>query len=395
MRITIVTTKLDFNGGGGKFDILLTAQALLEKGYEVRVVTAFSESNNISEEVAFEVCPEQVSSKRLMSMQIFIVSVLKKYAASTDVFYLIGGAFLPGAGWYRRFSVKSKPVVVHLNGYTDFIEDYFKRAPLWPDKYLTFRQGWLRGAKHRLRIFLERLIGVYFINKLDAITVYSEGTANYYLRAGLAKNKTSVLLSFHDILSLINQPLKNNPFSDCPKDSFHILSVSRFYIDKGADLLIDAFGQAKLPNAILHLVGDGPQEEELKKIVGERDLSSSVKFYPWQKPDDLAAFYQHADLFVYPARLPEAMVRTSVEAMALGVPLVVPDTSAQSWVGEVAKIFKNGDVADLKDKLEQAYGDKEFREKAHLIGPKLALDYDYRRLVIQLENILLKYHKNK
>lgn len=390
MNVTFIVTKLDLNGGGEKFDILLTAQALQENGHRVRVITVFSELNNISQAVNFSVSEERAKSKGLIALQILVVRILKKYAAQTDIFYLIGSSFIFGSGWYRLFTSHSKPVVAHLNGYANFAEAYFKQAPLWPPKYLNDATGLVRGAKHKIRLFLERSIGVYLVNKLDAITIMSEATAYYYRRAGIRPAKISILYSFHDIATLQKEATRQNPFLKFPSTAFHILSVGRIYIDKGVDFLVKAFAEARLPNAILHIIGAGPQKNELENFVNKQGLSHAIKFYPWQDHDTLIAFYQYSRLFVYPARLPESMVRTSVEAMALGVPLVVPDTGAAAWIPEVAKIFKNGDAADLRAQLEAAYSDIKFQNTAAERGKKLALKFDYRRSINQLDQILKK-----
>lgn len=394
MKITFVVTKLNYTGGE-YYDIVRQARALVEIGHELTILTIFPRLNNIIEELPFKVIEEPAPSNRLLPLQFYIYKLLKKYSGQTDIFYLFATAFLFGGGWYR-FRVKSgKPVATYINSYADYVEGFYRNEPLYPRANLAGGQSWFRKIKHKTRIILERYFGVYLINHLDAIIMMSKTVAEYYIRIGVKKEKITIIPSFHDIISLQKMPIGKNPFINYPSETFHILFFGRFHIEKSADLLIKAFSQCNFSNAILHLVGDGPEKENLKKLVTELNLGDKVVFHPWQKPEDLLSFLQHAQLFVYPARLPEAKARVTTEAMALGLPLVLPDTSAENWAAlGVAKVFKNGDCDDLKIKLDEAYRDKEFQNQARINGKKLAQKYDYRNFTLELEKVLLSAIKN-
>ena len=241
---------------------------------------------------------------------------------------------------------------------------------------------------------MERLIGVRLLNNFDAIVIMTKTLAGYYIRAGVRPDKITVIPSFQDIIAFQNQPLQNNPFSQYPKNAFHILFTGRLYIDKGADILIDALAKFSRPDCILHIVGEGEQKSELVKRVRELGLASVIKFYPWQSLHDLAGFYQHAHLFVHPGRLPEPLVRTTIEAMAFGLPLIVTDTSVEKWLAqEVAKVFKLGDSADLAAKIMDAYQDKQWQKAAAINGRQRALNFDFRGLIPLLDRTIIEATK--
>ena len=389
MRITFIVTKFNFNGGGENHDIIMKVRALMEIGHEIAVVTIFSKANNIPQDAPFRVIEEQAPSYGLFSLQSFIVRVLKKYSQQTDIFYLVGNSFFFGGGWYRLSTKGSKPVVADINGYADFVETYYKKEPLYPSSHIPEKQTWLRRAKHWLRILLERSVGVYLINRLDAIVILTKTFAQHYIWAGVKKDKITIIPSFYDISTLQSEPLKDNPFLDYPQDAFHILFTGRFHIDKGVDILIKAFLKCNCPKARLHLVGDGPEQAALKELVSQGGLSQKVKFYSWRSPDQLIPFYQHADLFVHSSRLPDPLIRTTIEAMAFGLPLIATDTCGEEWFGrEVAKTFSSGNIDELCVKLTEAYNDKDFRDKAKYNGIKRAKEFDYQKQIIKLNNIL-------
>lgn len=394
MKIIIVTNKLNLNGGGENHDVMIRVRGLKERGHEATVLTIFSNLNNFPEDLPFRIIEEQAPSLRLLSLQAFMVGILKKYGSETDVFYLIGSSALFAGGWYRRFIKGSKPVVGDINGYLDFVQTY-KKTPLYPLGHLNQGQSYAQKAKYFFRVMLERSLGVYFINRLDALVFMTKRVVSYHSRAGVKNSKITVIPSFHDINALQNKPLEPNPFIKYPPDTFNIVCSGRLHLDKGVDILIRAFAKCSCPGAILHIIGEGPEKENLKKLAEELNLNDKVVFHPWQKPEGLVKFYQHARLFVYPGRLPEAMVRATTEAMALGLPLVLPDTSVEDWAAlGVAKIFKNGDSEALRLKLEEAYRDKEFINQAGIYGKKLAPEFDYRNLTLKLEKALLSVIKN-
>jgi glycosyltransferase involved in cell wall biosynthesis len=101
-----------------------------------------------------------------------------------------------------------------------------------------------------------------------------------------------------------------------------LLMLGRINRIKGQDLLIEAL--ALLPREIaqnLHvrIVGetfenDRVREEALHKAVRDAGLDSIVRFEPFQT--DPTPLYRWADMVVVPSRLPEALGRVAIEAMA-------------------------------------------------------------------------------
>jgi len=101
-----------------------------------------------------------------------------------------------------------------------------------------------------------------------------------------------------------------------------LLMLGRINRIKGQDLLIEAL--ALLPRAIaqrlrVRIVGetfenDHVRDEALHKAVRDAGLESIVCFEPFQT--DPAPLYRWADSVVVPSRLPEALGRVAIEAMA-------------------------------------------------------------------------------
>jgi glycosyltransferase involved in cell wall biosynthesis len=108
-------------------------------------------------------------------------------------------------------------------------------------------------------------------------------------------------------------------------DQINLLYVGRLSPEKNVSLLIRAVGKlnddAWEPNFQLHLVGAGPQEEELRSLVTRLRLGTQVVFHGRLPLADLPRWYSAADAVVLPSKS-EGLPRVMLEAMACGTPFI-------------------------------------------------------------------------
>ena len=135
---------------------------------------------------------------------------------------------------------------------------------------------------------------------------------------------------------------------------FLAISVGRFIYSKGFDVLIKAWAKADLPeNAGLYIIGEGQEEEALRKLVDEQKLLN-VKLVGFMHKEELEDYYRAADLFVLPTR-GDIWGLVINEAMACGLPIISTDrcVSALELVceNENGYIVPVDDVDALADKL--------------------------------------------
>ncbi|KGL39642.1 glycosyltransferase family 4 protein [Listeria sp. SHR_NRA_18] len=102
-----------------------------------------------------------------------------------------------------------------------------------------------------------------------------------------------------------------------------VVSVGRVAQEKGIDIIVRAFPSvlAKVPNAKLLIVGDGPARAELEELAFTEDISKSVIFAGEQDWETIGRFYQLGDVFVS-ASTSETQGMTYIEAMASGIPVI-------------------------------------------------------------------------
>lgn len=106
-----------------------------------------------------------------------------------------------------------------------------------------------------------------------------------------------------------------------------ILALCYLIKRKGIDVLIKSFAQVvkEHPEARLWIVGNGPEENNLKKLAAELGLNKQVRFWGFVDNKQVAKYYADAGVFVSPTRN-EPFGQTFLEAMAAGVPIVASHT---------------------------------------------------------------------
>jgi phosphatidyl-myo-inositol dimannoside synthase len=151
-----------------------------------------------------------------------------------------------------------------------------------------------------------------------------------------------------------------------------LVSVARMVPRKGQDTLIRAMPRVlvEVPDALLLLVGDGPDRRRLERLVDDQRLAESVHFagpVPWS---EAPAWFDVGDVFAMPCRTrmgglePEALGIVFLEAQACGHPVLVgdsggaPETVRHGDTGYVIDPFNSVAVAakaaDLLTDLDEA-----------------------------------------
>jgi phosphatidyl-myo-inositol dimannoside synthase len=128
-----------------------------------------------------------------------------------------------------------------------------------------------------------------------------------------------------------------------------VVCVSRLVARKGQDVLVAGWPRvlARHPRARLLLVGGGPAEASLRRVVDRRGLADSVVFTGAVPVDELPAHYAAGDVFAMPCRTRragldvEGLGMVFLEAAACGRPVVAgtsggaPETVREGVTGHV------------------------------------------------------------
>lgn len=144
-----------------------------------------------------------------------------------------------------------------------------------------------------------------------------------------------------------------------------LLFVGRLVYQKGLDVLLEALAgvPASLPWQ-LTLVGDGPYRPTLETLAAQRGLRERLTFAGWQPPERIPAFYQQANLFVFPSR-DEGMPNAVLEAMASGLPVVATRIAGNEELitPEVGVLVPKDDPAALREAFLRLLPDADTRRR--------------------------------
>jgi 1,2-diacylglycerol 3-alpha-glucosyltransferase len=117
-----------------------------------------------------------------------------------------------------------------------------------------------------------------------------------------------------------------------------IISAGRLAEEKNWVTLLRGFAlaQRKQPNIRLVLLGDGPQADALRQLVGELEITDHVTFTGKVPFEEMPAYLKAADIFAF-ASITETQGLVTLEAMAAGLPVVAVDAAGTKDILENGK----------------------------------------------------------
>jgi glycosyltransferase involved in cell wall biosynthesis len=139
-------------------------------------------------------------------------------------------------------------------------------------------------------------------------------------------------------------PQEENPYAPCNFPIF--LYVGRVSKEKNIEAFLELAD--KMAPAMFWIVGDGPHRKELE----EKYASDYVHFVGYKKGAELAAYYTHADVFVFPSKT-DTFGLVNIEALACGTPVAAyPSTGPKDILGQVGG--NNPKLGCMDEDLETA-----------------------------------------
>lgn len=139
---------------------------------------------------------------------------------------------------------------------------------------------------------------------------------------------------------------------------------------QGLDIAIRAFDRIKekAPQAEFHIYGSGDSKEYLKRLITAKGLNKRVLIGDSLPIERMAEIMAEADIGIVPKRADtfgnEAFSTKILEFMALGVPVIVSDTSIDKFYfnESIIKFFRSGDELDLAEKMLYLIENKSARD---------------------------------
>jgi len=169
------------------------------------------------------------------------------------------------------------------------------------------------------------------------VVTVSESLRHGLVDLGVSPAKLSCLRNGVDLKKF--QPQERTALRrDLGMEGMVLLAVGNLIELKGHALIIAALGE--LPDAQLHLIGEGPEQDSLAELARQLGVSQRCYFHGNMPHTQLAHFYNAADALVLPSSR-EGMPNVVLEALACGTPVIA------TAVGGVPELIDSEDVGVL------------------------------------------------
>ena len=268
-----------------------------------------------------------------------------------------------------------------------------RRAP--PIVVHTFHGHVLRGYFGPLRSRLFRLLERWLAARTTALIAVSPQVRDDLVSLGVAKPERFAVIRLgieldQRVAGGQNGRLESRRYLGIPTDRFAVGWIGRMTAVKRTDDVLVAFKRLRDDgvDAVLCMVGDGPDREQLERRAHELGVVRDTLFLGYQ--EDVAPFYAAFDALVLPSSN-EGTPVSAIEALAAGRPVVatrvggVPDVVQE---GEDGFLVEPGATDELADRLAQLARDPALRERMGRAGRERVLPrYAVARLVDDVDRL--------
>jgi len=370
MKILMISHEYPPIGGGGANACMYLGRGLKNKGHEVTLVTAnYQGMDAVSEE---------------NGIQIFRVNSKRKYKDHCSF------------GEMLSFLAKARPVAEKLQKQEKFdICIVFFGIP-------SGVLGWYLKKKYKLPYvirfgggdvpgFQERFTIIYKIIAPVIRSIWKNAEARIANSEGLRKMAYDFCdkYPFTVVPNGVNVDTYRMREDIKTEEKVKILFVSRLIERKGLQFIIpemDRILSSTSKKVHFDIVGDGPYREELERMVVQYKMEDSVTFLGHKEKEEIALYYQIADLFILPSKK-EGMPNVVLEAMASGLPIIMTPCE-----GSKELIDGNGIVTEIEsfaDCIIKYINDDEMRRDAAQKSRKRALElFSWEKTVDDYERII-------
>ncbi len=193
-------------------------------------------------------------------------------------------------------------------------------------------------------------------------------------------------------VAVIPNPLR--PLPELVAEREHtILAVGRLYRQKGFDILLRAFATVRgaHPDWSLVIVGAGPEEPPLRRLIEQLALGDAVTILPPRK--DVETLMARAGLVVQPSRF-EGFPNVLLEAMGMGAAVVA--ARCPSGPAEIIDDGTNGrlvppeDPARLAEVIGELLADPDQRRRLGESARRVRERYDQQRIMHRWTQCMLE-----
>jgi len=258
----------------------------------------------------------------------------------------------------------------------------------------TFHGHVLKGYFDPLRTAVFREVERNLARSSDALVAVSPEVRDELVEAGIAPvEKFAVIrlgIPLEERLADETAELDYRPLYGIGPDAFVVGWVGRMTGVKDTDAVLEILRATRQlgVDAVLVMVGDGPDRERLEQLAHDLGIARSTYFVGYQS--DVAGYYRLFDAFLLPS-VNEGTPVSAIEALASGTPVVatrvggVPDVVRDGLDGF---LFEPGDAEGAARTLARLESDTTLRSALGSSGRQRVLErYSVARLVDDVDRL--------
>ncbi len=388
MKVGLATYKFDIDAGGSNISLHLTAKYLCEKGHDVTVLI-FDIGKRINPPIKrqYALATVDLEYDNKIDGARAILKKINNIEFSFDVYHVFDPGLIPLFGMYRKKGGDT-PVVGRLNNYGLFCSNEnvmnsvcYKNCSVYT-KYIHSKSTGMQNLNKIPKFTFDTHISPYFVNSIDRLLPISPTVSEVYIQNGISKENLTVIPNFYekefDSTNSGHLELAGSPA---------LLYVGRLTKEKGVDIAISAMSEFD-DNAVLHIVGDGPERGKLYELANNSNMSSKIKFYGWVDHQKISSYYKNSDYFIHPAKWPEPFGRTIIEAIQHDCIPIVSDAGAPSYiVNDKELVFVSGSVKELYETVKNMIDKDGNRKKKHVALRKHLDNFSPKNVINDLEQV--------
>jgi len=341
------------------------AEALVAAGYSVDVLALGS--------------PRAKKTFELNGVNVRTISLVKKRASLGRYTFEYLAFFV----WcFARVCIqmrKRKYAVIDVNTLPDFlifapivarwmgaklVLDMHEITPeFYISKYRIAENSWFV----RLLKYIEKIS----FNFADRVITISDPIQDLLVGRGMSPAKTTVIMNAADEARFISGQQSSQVTKDTARGRFVMMYHGTLTWIYGLEIAVEAFALARerMPEAEFWILGFGPEESSLERLIQQSGLTSSVRLIGAIPPAEIPGWLKQCDVGILPIRrdvfLDFAFPNKLAEYIITGKPVIISRLKAlcHYFSEEALAYFEPGNSQDLATEMVRIYRDTGLRDR--------------------------------
>ena len=239
---------------------------------------------------------------------------------------------------------------------------------------------------------LLKKIEIYVANKADAVIVPSIYLKKIISNWGISSEKITVIYnSFEPTKDILTKDMIRKKMKVSGE---LVVSAGRLVSWKGFDTLIKSWSAVlvKYPKAKLLIIGDGPEKDNLEKMINQLDLAESVLLTGRLERKMLLVYIKMSDVFVLNTGY-EGFSHQLLETASVGTPIVTTNVGGNPEIVKdqvTGLLVEYNNEEELTSAMINILTSPELARKFSLGGESRVQEFSVERMITNLIRLVLK-----